>query len=111
MAIEIRNLCGFRRGEQTDAGIDGVYIVDPVNPGGRMVGIVGRDPGAGCQLVEPVSESVLKEIGAALDARDFDDLPDDKRAMATGQRTILAPPPELPDEGEDERQNEDDDED
>ena len=99
------------RQKEADAGIDGVYLVDPVNPTGRMVGIVGREAGAGCQLVEPVSESVLRDIGRALDARDFDDLPDDKRAMATGGRTILAPPPEITEDEDDERRNDGDEDD
>lgn len=109
MTIEVRQLRGKCRGKDADAGIDGVYLVDPVNPTGRMVGIVGRGPGAGCQLVEPVSESVRREIGQALDARDFDDLPDDKRAMATGRRTILAPPPEIIEDEDDEERQDDDD--
>ena len=97
--IEIRHIRGLCRGVDTDTTIDGIYLVDALHPKGARIGIVGRERGAPAQLLEPVSQSVMKEIGEALDARDFDELTEEQQAMAKGRRTIEPPPPE-PEEDE-----------
>lgn len=104
--IKVEPLRGMRAGVEVDAGIDAILLVDPLTPKGRRIGIADRRPGAPAQLFEPVGESVVEEIREALDARDFDDLPEDKQAMARGRREVAPPPPEI--EDEDDEDDEDD---
>jgi len=94
--IDIRPHQGYRKQELVDCGIDSVFLVDPANPKGRLIGFAGRERDAALQLIVEVSDATAAEARRALDERDYGR--DDEHIVPAEQRRTEVPPTIVEDE-------------